>query len=1212
MSTAFFPKNPNNVIKSRSDARSFMGVCPLMKSTVQLVPLRYGLVDNPMLDPSAEVTMPFALSARPLGIRLLRDGWLYVIEGSSGLLSEYRVEDGLVSAMLWQGQAVVEDEREAPIHLPSLIFAKSSTVHVAYAEVQWTAKKCHQVLDDPGERDHFMQAVDLSAVDCETGAPHLLTYDMAEHWLAEAATEQVEAGQHASSLDEQAESTRRRMDDALPEHERQPYVWERPQRFEHVSMNRLTACIDPHYRDDTLYLVLDDTLGVLRDLANYQDQVIGWIDDWASGGAQKGDNERDYLLACYIESLSQMSESDLSALANTSDDLAINALFADLERLPDSERRVTQAALRDYLNKGGLMLPPAGSAVPEALADARAAAQEQAARSAPSFNGGLAMEALGAMEDVDRRYFTREHFRSAPAAFVDSHFEALVALGKQQHRQIDDILHGSKLGQRGVNDLIDRDAMDRELTAHRAGLARWNLLLDRITADRVALVTGGAFHKAAWYFDPLYIAHARHAFTLEYACLKDICRSDEACDQLFDYIEREPQFSRPLYYTLPFSEQTALWVQYAFLSAAGLTLFNNGPELLARMMRIEQGRLPVLDDLPESTRIVVNAAQHTLTPALNRGLELLLASFEGLFDGKAIPDVDDLLRRLPTGLKARLLVAAKTEGVTFKFASTQELVKLRSTLQELAEQLPRKAWLKKERGQSNRLNGHKSPKSQALMAELHELNRQIEVNQRRLAASMSPIPELPDYHERLYGATPGRAGLTAIFPPEGRQQVAGLMENFRKGITSAPPLNVLGDGAALLLFVAQAVNLVQVIKEIKSKNRDEQAWSPLVNAAVATGAVGFAAAQGIFDTALSAQAKVLQLAMNSNNLSRLQVWMGKLHVGLGIATYFLGFVSAAISLDAYRSNWVQAVRSGNRAAQHSAIVTMVAAGGLMLSNAYGFNHTFYSGYLVLKAAKGEARRAAWRAAGQRLSRVFFRSSPAGGLFTILELAGTWLYNRYNLSARDKWLQCTPWGREADKRKAVSFELFQLYLQALLQAPFVQIKGAEEEPFWRSLLLTSQPGEVFLVFPGLSRADFQATLQGTAWRGLLIGAQRTTTLREGSRGLPLVRREDISAEVEAGLSRVVSQQEREGQGSPLALTLRLPRNPERASALMSEEIVLELVLQTLDEDGEVLVQTYCIRFNPRETGRFPATEPSQPSPGLPLLAVHILELEEVVQ
>ncbi|KMM82393.1 toxin VasX, partial [Pseudomonas psychrophila] len=152
MSTAFFPKNPNNVIKSRSDARSFMGVCPLMKSTVQLVPLRYGLVDNPMLDPSAEVTMPFALSARPLGIRLLRDGWLYVIEGSSGTLSEYRIEDGLVSAMLWQGREVFEDDREAPIHEPRLIYAKTSTLYVTYSEVPWTAKKCQQVLSSTSER----------------------------------------------------------------------------------------------------------------------------------------------------------------------------------------------------------------------------------------------------------------------------------------------------------------------------------------------------------------------------------------------------------------------------------------------------------------------------------------------------------------------------------------------------------------------------------------------------------------------------------------------------------------------------------------------------------------------------------------------------------------------------------------------------------------------------------------------------------------------------------------------------------------------------------------------------------------------------------------------------------------------------------------------------------------------------------------------------
>ncbi|MFD2883552.1 hypothetical protein ACFS4T_15490 [Pseudomonas lini] len=36
--------------------------------------------------------------------------------------------------------------------------------------------------------------------------------------------------------------------------------------------------------------------------------------------------------------------------------------------------------------------------------------------------------------------------------------------------------------------------------------------------------------------------------------------------------------------------------------------------------------------------------------------------------------------------------------------------------------------------------------------------------------------------------------------------------------------------------------------------------------------------------------------------------------------------------------------------------------------------------------------------------MFFRFNLAGALFTVLELGGTWLYNRYNLSAHDKWLK----------------------------------------------------------------------------------------------------------------------------------------------------------------------------------------------------------------
>ncbi|WP_346100731.1 toxin VasX, partial [Pseudomonas veronii] len=161
--------------------------CPLMKSTMQLVPLCYGLVDDPALDPSAEIPVPYTLATRPLGIRLMRDGWLYVIDAKKRELSEYRVLDGVVTAMLWQGTDVHSDHRETPINKPVLIYPARAELHVCHSEIQWTAKKCRQVLYSPSERDYFMQAVDLGQANCETGGPGLLTPDQAERWLAEVA-----------------------------------------------------------------------------------------------------------------------------------------------------------------------------------------------------------------------------------------------------------------------------------------------------------------------------------------------------------------------------------------------------------------------------------------------------------------------------------------------------------------------------------------------------------------------------------------------------------------------------------------------------------------------------------------------------------------------------------------------------------------------------------------------------------------------------------------------------------------------------------------------------------------------------------------------------------------------------------------------------------------------------------------------------------------
>ena len=1199
MPTAFFPKNPNNVSKSRTSARSSLGICPLSKAKVQLIPLRYGLVDKAELDPAQEVAVPYQLSARPLGIRLLRDGWLYVIEGSTGVLSEYRVLDGLVSAMLWQGASVTQDARTQPINMPSLIYDKRSTLYVTYAEAQWTAKKCTQVLNAASERDRFMQAVDLSQADCEKGGPHLLTRDMAEHWLAEVATERLEAEQKIQGSEA-----------FLPEPERRPYLWEVPEQFAEASINRLTGCIDPQYHDDTLYLVLDDTLGVLRDLANYQDQVVGWIDEWANGGKQPGDNERDYLLACYIESLSQLNEPDISALANAAQAPALKAMFDDLERMPQAERDTTRRAMLEYVNKGGLMLPPEGSPRPVELSQLRQAAERDAIAASYSSVLGLDQNWIQTIEDTDRRYYTREHFRVAPTTFVEQHFEALITLGKQHDQRIRDILTGAKLGQRGVNDLIDREAMDRDLLSHRTKLTRWNHLLDCITADRVALVANGAFHKAAWYFDPLHNAQVDHAFTVEYACLKDICRSDEACKQLLDFMERAPQFSRPLYHTLPYSEQTALWVQYAFLLAAGMTVFNNTSAHLKSLRKIEQGRLPALDKLPNSTRTLANAAQNALTPALNLGLEKMFADFDRAFKGQAMPDLDQLFRTLPKALPSRILQAAQAEGVTFRFATPAEQASLRETLKEVLAQRAEMSQLKRQRNQINRIHGHRSAQAQALMVEIRGLRQLLTLGEGRLAASISPIVELPDAHARLYGSTPARAGLTVVFAHEQRLQVQGLMDNFRSGLRAAPVMNKLGDGAALLLFVAQAVNLRQVLKETIAMPQHERQWMPLMSAVFATGATGFVAAQGILDTALSAQAAKLKDALKMNALSRLHVTMGKLHIGLGIFTYFFGVLAAVTSFNSYHTSWVQAVRGGNRAAQQGAMLSMIGSGGLVLTNAYGLGNTMRSGYQVMMAVKGAARDAAWAASGTRLSTVFFRSNLFGGLFTLLELAGTWLYNRYNTSAHDQWLQSTPWGREIEKRKIMDIEAFQHHLTALLQAPFVQIKSIESESFWISLLPNTQEGEICVVLPGLNLPDFQADLEGNVRNGLLIGAQRITTFIQSNFGVPEKQRDVVTEQVQTRLTRVKSPSEQKGQGAPLLLKMVYPRNPERVLGKITEELLLVLELQSLGANKQLIRQTHRIRFNPLEGGRFPSAEHPLSNPPIPLLPVDVMALKVI--
>jgi hypothetical protein len=1166
--------------------------CPLRNTHVQLLPLAYGLVEKPF-DPSTEITLPYTLTTRPMGIRRLRDGWLYIVDSLSGELYEYRVLEGVISALLHRGKSVSEDQRSAIEERPALIFSRKSTLYVTFANVQLSAAKCRQVLDSAEEREHFMQAVDLGPVHCLIGGEHLLTVAQAKQWLAEVACT-------AKPLAE-ADATRMpavQVSDA-PEHEREPYLWENPGRFREAHIGEFLGRVRGPYQDDTLFLLVNDDLGVMRDLADYQDLVVGWIEQWSN----TDNNERDYLLASYIESLSQLGAQDFDTLAKASDDPRAQALFAELEQLPEPDRENTRQALLEYLNKGGEVEPVAGEATPELQQLREKALDESLALNrfdgvAPDFTAHARVTA-----EADRRFYTREYFAEvAPADFVERHLSTLVELGKDQSRRMKDVLDGPLLsGKRGINDLIDRPAMDEVLNSHRDNLGRWNRLLERITADRAQLLCAGRFHRSAWYFDGQ--VQIDQALASEYACLKDIGRSDAANEQMLGYLEQHPQLTRPLFYTLPLRLQTEQAGQYSTLFNAGMAMFNNLPDWLAKLQSIEQPQLPALDDLPAHSRVLADAVQDTYSPALNLGLSRALEGFD--LAGEKIPDLDELFQRLPKALRLRVFDAARTSGVTFTVSTPAEQAALQATIKEVLRERDYLKTLNRERNQlthNKNRQGHKTARAVELQQEIVRVRTQLALFEGRLAAALSPIDELPDRSARLYGATPAKAGLTVVFPPAQHGELRGLLENIRAGVAGVSKASLVRtEGMGLLVVLVQVVNLVGAYREVMKQTRDRKKRADFFAALAATGAAGFTAAQGLADTALKARSTSLVGSLQLEALQQVRVQMGKLHVGLGIFTYTFGLVSSVNSFKNHRRNWQEAVRSGDHSAQSGAALATMGAGGMASANSYGLGETLFAGYKVITAQNNAARTVAWAAAGTRLSLIFFRFNLAGALFTVLEFVGTWLFNRYNLSAHDKWLKITPWSRDEEMRGDHSLDDYQSYLAFLIHAPYAQ-SGPESSDTWlKALLFGAKPSDIHLVLPRLALNDLLPSLNGKPSQRLGIGAHRLVVPLHG-RGVPQLRKEVISEEILSSLRIVKSSPD------GLVLCLQYPVRPNSEYVPAKETLELAVCIQAVNGKGEWASRTRVIHIDPRDTGHFAVVVPGSVKENPPVLLVETQYLE----
>ena len=240
---------------------------------------------------------------------------------------------------------------------------------------------------------------------------------------------------------------------------------------------------------------------------------------------------------------------------------------------------------------------------------------------------------------------------------------------------------------------------------------------------------------------------------------------------------------------------------------------------------------------------------------------------------------------------------------------------------------------------------------------------------------------------------------------------------------------------------------------------------------------------------------------------------------------------------------------------------------MAVSSSYGLVDTAHAGISILRGSS-------WSVAGPLLSTVFFRVNFAGALFTVLELGGTWWYNRHNLSRHDAWLHTTPWSRDADKRGNLSLTEYQDQLQSILHAPVAQLRHIRQGNWVSSVLGAYQGVEVDIQVPGLSRSDLLAPVGiPTPVQLSLAGYQiRKEGRRNVERWQPISEDLIMNTEMnEAGL---------------LELAIASPAFPESSAKL---DLFLVLRIEILDQEGHYKSQEHSIRLRTQSEGVYPATE-----------------------
>jgi len=346
---------------------------------------------------------------------------------------------------------------------------------------------------------------------------------------------------------------------------------------------------------------------------------------------------------------------------------------------------------------------------------------------------------------------------------------------------------------------------------------------------------------------------------------------------------------------------------------------------------------------------------------------------------------------------------------------------------------------------------------------------------------------------------------------------------------------------------------------------------PLVESLSATSSAGFVTAQGIADTLLTARASALANNWQLGALKGVHIRLGQLHVGLGFFGYGLGVGAYAMSTYKHGAEWLDAIKQGNAAAGAGAAMAMSGSAGLTATSAYGFVRTYFSA-IQIGSVTGESRAQAWATAGTRLSGLFARLNLFGLAFTVLELAGTWIYNHYNLSERDKWLLSTPWTTDSPKNRKASLTEYEASLAKLSKPVSITPAVESTEAGQNSVILNIQgwPNNALVQRLALS-SDQPYRLSLSAWQ---------VQLADMSKFIP------VGEVWERCTFDVVESVKVLDDESCLQLQFTVPAPIKTRFGRKADQLMLMVRLETRQSDDQYRTDDYLLKLPPDSA--FPVT------------------------